>query len=491
MQNAMSHFTTDRILWLEAAYLLLVLFVCLVVVRDTRSTAKTLAYLLIVVFVPVAGIAVYFTFGINYRKRKLYSRKIDGDERLRERLTPYLLPNAVHWHQAHHALAADARALHQQPGAGPPGTTVDNAVQVLVNGEEKFPALLAALEQATHHIHLEYYICEPGPVANAVQEVLMRKARAGVQVRLIYDDLGSRAIRGRWLRELRDAGVEAHPFNRVSFSLLANRINYRNHRKVVVIDGRIAFMGGINLSDRYVNTPGSSALYWRDTHVRIRGSGVLFLQYHFLCDWNFCAKQNIGQNEQLFPAPDAHAPAGTGMQVSVSGPDSALPTIQLTLVRAITLARREVLITTPYFIPGDSLIDALRVAALGGVKVRLLVPGISDSLFVNAAARSYYNEVMLAGVEVYRYYKGFIHAKSLVVDDRIAIIGSANLDLRSFELNFEVNTTFFGAEVAGKLRADFEHDLLHAERIDPVAWADRPFHKEFPERIARLVSPLL
>lgn len=483
-------FSPGRILVAEAIYLLVVLAVCLVVIRDTRDTAKTLAYLLLVIFLPGVGIAVYFAFGINYRKRKLYARKLDGDEHLRDRIGPHLSKATGHRLAADPQLAADAKALDQQPGQGPPAITADNDVRVLINGEEKFPALMEALEQARHHIHLEYYICEPGAVADGIKAVLMRKARAGVQVRFIYDDFGSRAIRGRWLKELRAAGVEAFPFNRVRLLLLANRLNYRNHRKVVVVDGRCAFMGGINLSDRYVNRPGDQRLHWRDTHVQVEGSGALFLQYLFLCDWNFCSGQSLAPSAAYFPAP-AHRSLGTGMLVAASGPDSPLPTILLTLVRAITMARHEVLVTTPYFIPGDSIIDALRVAALSGVTVKLLVPGISDSGFVDAAARSYYGEVMEAGVEVYRYTKGFIHAKTVVVDDRIAIIGTANMDHRSFELNFEVNATFLGTGVATTLRRAFMHDIADAERIDATAWALRPFYKVMPERLARLVSPLL
>ena len=481
----------DWVLWLEAAYLLLVGLVCLVVVRDTRNTAKTLAYLLLVIFVPVLGIVVYFSFGINYRKRRIYSRKLVGEEHQRAHVDAFLHHTTDAWAAAHPELARNARALRMRPGSDEPDLAIAEEVRVLINGEEKFPALLEALEGARHHIHLEYYICEPGRVADAVKEVLMRKARAGVQVRFIYDDFGSAAIRGRWLRELRASGAEAFPFNKVHLLLLANRLNYRNHRKVVVVDGCTAFVGGLNLSDRYTNTGKPGELFWRDTHALVRGMGALYLQHLFLADWNFCAKQNVPASPELFPVPQASQAAGIGMQVAASGPDSELPTIQLTLVRAITMARQELLITTPYFIPGDSIIDALRVAALGGVRVKLLVPGISDSWLVNAAARSYYNEMLRAGVEVHLYTKGFIHAKSVVVDDAISIVGPANMDHRSFELNFEVNATFHGPETAAALREAFTEDLRHAERIDAKAWAARPFWKTYPEQVARLISPLL
>ncbi len=476
----------DLVLLAEAAYLLLVIAVCVRVIYDTRSTAKTLAYLLFVVFVPVVGIVVYFAVGINYRKRSLYSRKLIGDAQLMAQLRDHLLDMS-------RATMADRPALAPVLGlvrlllhdARSP-LTGDNTARLLVNGEEKFPALFEAMEQARHHIHLEYYIWERGMLADRLLELLARKVREGVQVRVIYDDYGSRSIRRGYVRALRAAGVEAFPFNKVR--LFANRINYRNHRKLVVIDGRTAFIGGINISDRYVNA--GEGTYWRDTHLMLAGSSAWQLQYLFLCDWNFCSGQQIGMGPDLFPRA-APAAGDVGVQVAASGPDSPTPTILLSLIRAITAAREELLITTPYFIPGEAIIEALRVAALGGVRVRLLVPGRSDSWLVNAAAWSFYNEMLAAGVEIHLYQRGFIHSKTLVVDGLVSMVGTANMDQRSFELNFEVNAVLYSSEVAQELRTQFERDLAHAEQIDPQRWAVRPWYKQFPEQLARLAAPLL
>jgi len=314
-----------------------------------------------------------------------------------------------------------------------------------------------------------------------------------VEVRLIYDDFGSRSIRKTIVPRLREGGVRAFPFYRIIFIALANRLNYRNHRKIIVIDGITAFVGGINISDRYCNEEGDAKkLFWRDTHLRIDGPGVQYLQYLFLCDWNFCASERLTPDGTLFPLPSTYGPRGNKVvQIAASGPDSDVPTILFSLLQAISLATTEILITTPYFIPGESLIDALMVAALGGVKVKLLVPGISDSKLVDAAARSYYGDMLRAGVEVYLYQKGFVHAKSVVTDRKVAIVGTANMDYRSFDLNFEVSAVVYDNQVAGELADIFYQDIQFAEKIDPVQWSLRPAWKKMPEKIARLVSPLL
>src|SRR5690606_26582820 len=303
--------------------------------------------------------------------------------------------------------------------------TAGNEVKLLVNGEHKFPEVLDAIRKAKNHIHIEYYIYEDGEIGSAMADALMQKVKGGVTVRFIYDDFGSRGIRKKLVRRLKEAGVQAFPFHKIIFIALANRLNYRNHRKIIVIDGTTAFVGGINVSDRYINhTADAHKLFWRDTHLRMDGPGVLYLQYLFLCDWNFCANDSLQSDAIFFPPPSAFPPKGNKVvQIAASGPDSDTPTILFSLLQAINLAGQEILITTPYFIPGESLLDALMVAALGGVSVKLLVPGSSDNALVNAASKSYYDDLLKAGVEIYLYKKGFVHAKTLVADKKIAIVG--------------------------------------------------------------------
>ena len=293
------------------------------------------------------------------------------------------------------------------------------------------------------------------------------------------------------MKELRNGGVEAFPFNRIRLPFFANRINYRNHRKIIVVDGTTGFTGGINISDRYINDPRMDNRYfWRDTHIRIDGPGIIFLQNIFLCDWNFCSGQQIEPEKKHFNT--SRQPGGNiYVQIAASGPDSPNSTIMLSILKAVSIAKEEILITTPYFIPGGSIIDSLKMALLGGVSVKLLVPGISDSRIVNAAARSYYGELLGAGAEIFLYRKGFVHSKIMVIDGSFAVVGSANMNHRSFNLDFEVNANIYSAEFAGRMKRMFLADIKDAEKIEYQQWQDRPLLVRLVERTARLLSPLL
>ncbi len=488
----------DSMTWViipEVAYVIAMVLVCLRIVYDTTSTHKTLAYLVLVIFVPILGILFYFSFGINYRKRQIYTRKLIRDDVLRNRIISEVIARSELNLKQNREVVGDAKSLVNlllNDGLSP--LTVGNHVTVLQNGEEKFPEVLAAIEAARHHIHIEYYIYEDDNIGQRLADALMRKAREGVKVRFIFDAFGSRSIRKRFLKRLREAGVEAYPFNRIRVIALANPLNYRNHRKIIVVDNHIGFVGGINISDRYINydTNGlrKNSLFWRDLHLRIAGPGVQYLQYLFFGDWNFCSGQQLQPTREYFN-PSAYHDGDESVQIAASGPDSPVSTVMLSIVKAMNLARSEILITTPYFIPGETILNAIKVAALSGVSVRILAPGISDSRLVNAAAWSYFDDLLRIGVEIYLYRKGFIHAKSIVVDDRISIVGTANMDFRSFDLNFEVNAVIYGKKLAGELRTIFFEDLADAEKIDPLAWRQRPLFKQFPERLARLLSPLL
>lgn len=489
----------DKLDWVligQGLYVLLTIGVCLRIIYDTRTTTKTLAYVLLTIFLPFVGMIVYFTVGMNFRLRSMYSKKLTNDEALLTRITQRIAdesraimldapPGVRQFEKLANMLVRDGHS----PLVG------GNRVRLLTNGEEKFPDLLAALEKAERHIHIEYYIYEDDAIGNAIKDVLIRRAGAGVAVRFIYDDFGSRAISRKLVPQLRAAGVLAYPFYKLTIPAFAQRLNYRNHRKIVVIDGVTSFVGGINVSDRYINRPNTSnPVFWRDTHLRIDGTGSYFLQNLFLCDWNFCAPvdHQVEFDAAYFgPAPDAsNIGEGAIVQIGASGPDSRMPTLLYSFVQVINLAKKELLMT-PYFIPGDSLLDALVVASLSGVKVKMLVPGDSDSLLVNGAASSYYAELMQAGVEVYRYRKGFVHAKTIVADGQLAAIGTANLDYRSFDLNFEVSAFVYDTDLAGQLGQAFYDDLNYADPIDYRIWRERPAWKKLLQKAARMVSPLL
>lgn len=478
---------------LEIFYIIVLVVVCLRIIYDTTSINKTLAYLLLVIFIPVLGILFYFSFGINYRKRRVYSKKLIDDDVLRRELIRQIISRTeTNLKRNTGTIGEGASLVHLLLNDSLSPLTVGNEVTLLHNGEGKFPQVIKDLQDARHSIHIEYYIYENDVIGNRIKDLLVMKAKEGVKVRLIYDAFGSRSIRRRFLRELISSGVEAYPFNRIRFQPLANRLNYRNHRKIIVVDGHLGFVGGINISDRYINDPKAMGrkIYWRDSHFRIAGPGVQHLQYLFFCDWNFCAHQKL-QPEPAYFIDRPHAGANESVQIAASGPDSPTSTVMLSLLKAINLAKKEILLTTPYFIPGETILNALKVAALGGVSVRILAPGISDSLLVNAAAWSYFDDLLRSGVEIFLYRKGFIHVKTMVVDDNLSIVGTANMDYRSFDLNFEVNAVVYGEKLAGELRASFLSDLEDAEQIQASAWHRRPFFKKLAERIARLLSPLL
>lgn len=481
------------ILLAQIAYSILVVLVILRVLYDTRSSTKALAYILFIVFVPVAGMIFYFSFGINYRKRKLYSKKIDVDEPLRIQIRNKMNASSEAIRDSglitekHKTLTEFIRRSGSSP------LTANNSVELFINGEEKFPALLIALENAKSHIHVEYYIYENDVTGNQIADVLIKKAKEGLEVRFMYDDFGSHGLGQAFIQKLNDAGVQTAPFYKIKWYAFANRINYRNHRKIIIIDGTTSFVGGINMSDKYRNDlKTKNTLFWRDTHLMIKGQATSYLQYLFLCDWNFCCAKKLTYNETYFPTIDQNEKIENDVvQIAASGPDSSQPVIFYSLLEAISCAKKSIYITSPYFIPGESLMDALIIAIQSGLDVKLLIPGISDSKMVNTAASAYYTELLQYGAKIYKYNKGFVHAKTMVIDADLAIIGSANMDYRSFDLNFEVNALIYSEKTATELTVAFENDLKDSAQIDAKVWLNRPKYIHVWEKIVRLISPFL
>ncbi len=478
----------------EILYIIIIILVCARVVYDTQSTTKTLAYLLAVVFLPFVGIIIYFSLGINYRKRKIYSKKIFNDTEVEKMMRKQIMETSQTIYSTRSESVKNFKKLADlilNQTFSP--ITSGNNVKLLLNGENKFPLVLEALKNAKDHIHMEYYIYDADDIGCKIIDLLIEKAQQGITVRFIYDDFGSREIRKRQVPRLKAAGVLVFPFYKIKLIALANRLNYRNHRKIIVVDGILGFVGGINVSDKYINSSKEkNALFWRDTHLRIEGPAVKALQYIFLGDWNYCAGKQLQPNDKFFPKEsEFQSKSDKIVQIAASGPDSDTPLIQQTLLQAINLANEEILITTPYFIPGESLLESLVIAAASGTEVKLLVPGISDSLFVNYAARSYYGRLLKAGAKIYRYQKGFVHAKTMVADKKLAMVGTANMDIRSFDLNFEVNALVYDEEIAQELREVFYEDLKDATLIDFVRWNERSSFTQLLEKLAGLFSPLM
>ena len=477
------------ILIFELIYILIIIAVCIRIIFDTRSSTKAAAYILLVIFLPILGILIYFTVGINYRKRKLYNKNLFADE-LGDRVFAFIRKNRDRIIGKGLLNKYDGLAdLVLNQNFSP--LSDDNEVDILLNGEEKFPEVFKAIEAAHHHIHVEYYIFEPDRIGLEFIDLLIKKSEEGVKVRFIFDDFGSHPLR-RQVKRMRNVGIEVYPFYEIKLFFFANRMNYRNHRKIIVIDGETGFLGGINVSDRYLNLPESQNKYfWRDTHLKLRGSIVHSLQYIFIVDWNFCSKQRLEPDRHFFPMNSQEKSGHKIGQIVASGPDSDAPFILQSFCKAISLAKEEILITNPYFIPNPTIMDLLLVTALSGVKVKLLVPGISDSRLVNIANHSHFTELLSAGVEVYTYSKGFVHAKTMVIDADLAIVGTANMDYRSFDLNFEVNALIYDEELANELRQAFYQDLKDSDKLDLETWNKRPIYLQVLDRIVRLISPLL
>ncbi|CAM1371101.1 Cardiolipin synthase [Tenacibaculum litoreum] len=476
--------------------LLIILYVAIVatvavIIINTSTPPKAIAYLFLIILFPVGGIIIYLTIGINHRTYKLYNKKLEVDKNiffeLKEKLKNYtektLSTSKNHLGHFYNL----TKFIHKENVL-----TNNNKVSLLLNGECKFPEVIKALKAAKNHIHIEYYIFQNDTIGKQIGDVLKEKAKEGIKIRFIYDDFGSKDIRKSFVKSLIDCGVEAYPFYKIKWLLLANRINYRNHRKIIVIDGKVGFVGGVNVSERYIN-PNKFNCYWRDTHIKIKGLAVLNLQRVFLADWNFCADQNVVIEEELFPVENQENPSDYQQLVQIisSGPDSDHPDIMYALIQAILLSKKEILITTPYFVPRASFLDALKIASLSGVTIKLLVPSISDSKLVNGVSNSFYKEVLEIGVEVYRYKKGFVHAKTMVFDELVCSVGTANLDERSFDLNFEINALVYDKDFASQLKNAFMEDLKNSEKIDLSQWNNRPVLIRFTERLARLLAPIL
>lgn len=474
---------------LIALYLLTIVSVVINVILENRNPVRTLAWIVVLVTIPFVGFIFYLYFGINYRKIKMFSMKELGDMKWLQYMSEdqkQLIKKSEFLHKRETLevkklmtlLLNNSKAL----------LTRYNKVKILNNGEETFPAIFEAIRNAKRFIHLEYYIIEMGELTSQLKELLIQKAGEGVEVRVIYDDVGSWDLTRYFIRELRNSGVQIYPFLPVRFHQLANKANYRNHRKIVVIDGEIGFVGGLNFADRYLDgVPGIGI--WRDTHLRVEGEAVTSLQVIFLIDWYFVRQELLlNKNEYL---PYKKVEGDVLVQTVTSGPDSDWASIQQAYFTLINMAKRYVFISTPYFMPGETTLNALKTAAMSGVDVRIMLPHKSDSRLTYWCSRSFVEELLEAGVKVYWYQKGINHSKVIMVDGIVASVGTANMDLRSFEQNFEVSLILYDREVVKDLAAFFLKDLQNSTEAAIQRWKFRPKREKVYESLARLFAPVL
>ena len=360
-------------------------------------------------------------------------------------------------------------------------------MDIYTSGTEKYKALSEALLNAKHHIHLQYYIFCDDETGNYIKSILIKKAKEGVKVRVMYDDVGCWNVKKQFFDEMRQAGIEVFPFLKVVFPVFTSKVNYRNHRKIVVIDGHIGFIGGMNIADRYVK--GVPWGVWRDTHFRLEGKGVHALQASFLIDWYVVSKQIINDIAYYPRITDIYG--DNIMQLVTSGPVGHWRILLQAYIYIVANAKKYVYIQTPYFLPTEGLNQALQTAALGGIDVRIMLPEKSDTRTANMATRSFIDDMIKAGAKIYLYQLGFLHSKLLISDDYISSVGSANMDFRSFEHNFEANIFVYQEEFALRLKKTFMHDALHCEQLVPSVWLKRSVKERLTESFMRLFSPLL
>ena len=469
-------------------YFLTVVFIAVLIILENRNPVKTISWILVLVLLPFIGIVGYLFFGQEYRKSKMFSRKGLKDLEKLRKLTLEQLDNLPKNHfQISDQLYSKKRLMNLLLSNSNAILTNNNEVKVLRNGQETFPEIFRCIEQAKHHIHLEYYIVENDTIGNFLRELLIQKAREGVEVRFIYDDVGSWQLKRKWLRTMSDAGVKVDCFMRVRFPNLTSKVNYRNHRKILVIDGETAFVGGLNFADRYQDGVAGIGP-WRDTHLKVTGGGATSLQIIFMADWYFVSKE-IFRGENYFKPFES----GNGqlVQISASGPDSDWESIGQAYFSAIASATDYVYISTPYLMPTADIMTALKTSALGGIDVRIIVPGLSDAVTSMWGTNSYIEELLESGVKIYFYKAGFIHSKVIVVDGTFSSVGTANLDFRSLETNFEVNAMIYDEAIAGILANQFLDDQDKSEMVVLDEWIKRPRINKIKESFARILSPML
>lgn len=473
---------------ISALYVLMITVTVVTLVVDKRDPVKTLSWVVVITMLPVAGILLYVMFGQNFRKRKIFKDKNRfNSDHIDSIITRQLYSVNSPFADNRPEIAVNRDVVTLLLNAGRSPVTYNNDIRILNDGRETFEAIFTDIAAAKSSIHVEYYIISDDSLGRALADLLCQKASEGVEVRVIYDSVGSFSLPRRYIERLKSAGVEVEEFMPVVFPHFTSKINYRNHRKIVVIDGAVSFTGGLNVADRYVT--GTSKLGdWRDTHLRIEGKASHTLQAIFITDWHFV--HHVQLDEALYFA-KTEPKEGVAVQIASSGPDSDWAAIMQGYFSAITKARNHIYISTPYFLPNEALLTAIKVASLGGVDVRLMLPFRSDSKTVYWATRSYITELMEAGVSVYLYYGGFNHSKLLMIDSMLSSIGSANMDIRSFEDNFEVSALIYDSSKTVELENRFLADLEQATLIRPSDWEARPVRHRFYEALARLLSPLL
>lgn len=482
-QNIYIEIAFNTLYWL---FRINILWIAIVIFLENKNPSRTVAWLLVLTLIPLLGFLCYILFGRSYRKKSLSkSKHLSDSDRLlhaakvQQGLIDYIdLPNSTNAH--------NKRLMQLILNNAKAPFSLKNEINVLTNGMSKFNRLIGCIERAKEHIHIEYFIIKDDQIGNEIRRLLIEKAKKGVKVRIIYDAVGSFRLSKYYIESLKKAGVEVYPFFPVAFPLFSRDLNYRNHRKIVVVDGTVGFVGGLNIGDEYLGKS-DRFNFWRDTHLEIKGEAVYALQTIFLNDWNYVSKQTV-DGADYFPEHSIEKQAL--MQVVASGPDSEWQAILQAFYKMMASATDKIWITTPYLVPEDSLMMGLKTAALSGVDVRIIIPSQPDHFFVYWASQSNIEALLEAGVKIYQYRNGFIHSKIMIVDRLSATVGTTNLDIRSLEINFEVNAFIYDVPTIIRLEEDFVKDLSDCNEFILEHFKKRKFGNKVLEALGRLVSPL-
>ena len=464
-------------------YFIIDIAAVVVVLKENRNPIRALSWVIALLFLPMIGLIFYLFFGRSMRgemmshqnKRRLMNNRIALSMKLKD------IP-----------VTADSKTLISlgEKLSGYPYTN-NNEIEIFINGEDKFRQLKADLKNAKKSILLQYYIFLDDKIGTEISDILIKKAQEGIEVKVIYDHVGSFSAKNSFFKKMQNAGVEIHPFFRVNFPQFANRINWRNHRKIVVIDGIIGYIGGMNIADRYVNKlykKGKKTGIWRDTHFRVKGDILESLLYSFVIDWNF------QKNDTYLPVINKDRKReinNRGIQLVTDGPIGHWNNLSLMFLKAISSAKRLIWIQTPYFLPTDALFNALQAAALAHVDVRIMMPEHTDSILLHYASFSYISQSLDAGIKIYLYQPGMLHAKAMMIDDNLVTAGSTNFDFRSFENNFECNLFIYDPEVNSQMREIFYNDMRNCRKIKKEEWRKRSLGQRFLESLLHPLSPLL
>ncbi|MGL4874191.1 MAG: cardiolipin synthase [Clostridium sp.] len=472
--------------WLTLLIIVMnIIFSISVIFIERKNPTTTWAWLLIFIILPGIGFIIYMILGQNFSRQKLFKEKLVIDEYKKNVLKEQKydkLDLKKHSYKNKDLIKMNFNNCGSK-------YTGKNEVKLFDRGEDKFNSLLEDIKNAKKYINIQYYIFRKDEIGRAIIEALEKKLEEGIEVRLLVDAMGSRTMTKKKLKRFLELGGEFAVFFPGILPNINTRVNYRNHRKIVVIDGEYGYVGGFNVGDEYLGRDEKIG-NWRDTHIRIRGNAVSDLNERFVLDWCYASGDEIRELDKFVYGGDL-TKGDVGVQIVTSGPDHNEEYIKNAYVKMITNAKESIALTTPYFVPDDTMIESLRIASLSGVDVKIIIPGKPDHKFMAWAASSYIGELLEAGARVFYYENGFVHAKVLVVDESVSSIGTANMDIRSFRLNFEVNSFIYDEGISSRVFKSFEKDLEESKEITKKEYNERGTTLKILESITRLLSPIL